>query len=621
MSSSYEQEVQEWTRRRIYQITPLDTTQKLIRLLELFPGTHSTKLVGRLFVASLDNPPPYAAVSYVWGDQSRAFSIALNEGIPLRIGRNLHHALRDMRHEARRIVLWTDAICIQQHCDVEQNHQVQLMAQIYSRAESVRAWIDHEIDMWAEVFQQLPDVLNAKELRADMSYWLPALNLLQNAYWKRLWIQQELILGREIVINCRNKVLDGRLVSWLLGLPSNISQRARYGEDRRLYDIDASINGEFWEPIFKGINVARAVSPRRHDIRRSREVAPCSTSIDDMGWAGLLTLFLDTHRLETSELKDRVYGMLGLAVDYEEGDIDVDYNLPLASVYAKVPEMMLKKHGHLMFLCHECQVHEGHGLPSWLPAPERKSMIIWSAIGMNPHFDGVSALGASIESSGRCLSVRGMSVSRITRAYTREDFRLAPVSRIVGYFKDYLRRKRGLFRRGDIWEDDEILYICTPWFQEGLYKSMRIPTLDAKQQRATLKRLTEIVEAPAHRALRLVDLLTDLSGLASVQETQAFRGMVFAFQNQILFETADFRLGTVFYLSPVKANDEIWCLYGCPLPIILRPHPNKQDGFTWIGFVRNMAGLMKGEGLAGLSPYAPQGYKHLNREIRQIDLW
>jgi hypothetical protein len=174
MTASYDREVQEWIRKQIYQAVPLDPTQKHIRLFELYPGSPSEKLTGRVFVASLHDPPPYAAVSYVWGNQFEAYSIALNDGAPLRIGRNLHNALRDLRHPSQKVVLWTDAICIQQHSEAEQSHQVQMMAQIYSRARSVRAWIDHEINLSAKIFQELPDVLDAPDLRADVRYWQPA---------------------------------------------------------------------------------------------------------------------------------------------------------------------------------------------------------------------------------------------------------------------------------------------------------------------------------------------------------------------------------------------------------------------------------------------------------------
>jgi Heterokaryon incompatibility protein (HET) len=186
MLSSFNKRVQKWTRTRIYQKIPLDTTRNHIRLLELLPGMPEDKLTGRLSAISLDQAPNYNAVSYVWGGQSQAFSITLNGGMALRIGRNLHHALRDLRHTEHSIILWIDAICIQQNSDQEQNHQVQLMAQMYSRASTVRAWIDHEMDTRSEIFQRLPDVLNSKDLRADMEYWSPAMNLLQNPYWKRL---------------------------------------------------------------------------------------------------------------------------------------------------------------------------------------------------------------------------------------------------------------------------------------------------------------------------------------------------------------------------------------------------------------------------------------------------
>lgn len=579
------------------------------------------KLTGRLFAASLDQAPNYNAVSYVWGDQSQAFSITLNGGMAVRIGRNLHHALRDLRHTEHPIILWTDAICIQQNSNQEQNHQVQLMAQIYSRATTVRAWIDHEMDTRSEIFQRLPDVLNSKELRADMEYWSPAMNLLQNPYWKRLWIQQELILSREIIINCRDTVLDPRSTTWLLNLSSDVSKRARIREDRRLYDVDMGINGEYTKAIFGGIAVARSVISRRSDIHRSLELTS-SAFFNDVGWASLLTLFLDTHRLETSEQKDRVYGMLGLAMDFEEGDIAVDYAAPLVSVYAKVPAMFLNKHGSLMFLCHETQVYGVDDLPSWLPAPERKSVMVWSAIGMNPHYASNKAWGASLKYDGRCLSVRGINVSKISRVYSREDFRLAPIYRLGRYFKDYLARKRGLTLGDSDWDDEELLYIISPWFQAGLFQSLQIPTLNKMQQQATLQKLLAIANQPNQSALRLVDTQSvDLSHLASVQEVQAFRSILYAFQNQFLFETSDHRLGTVFYLSPAQSGDEVWCLYGCPLPIILRPRPGRLNGYTWVGFVRNMSGLMKGEELAGLPADAPLGFTHQGREIRPVDIW
>jgi hypothetical protein len=178
------------------------------------------------------------------------------------------------------------------------------------------------------------------------------------------------------------------------------------------------INGEYTQAIFGGIGVARSVTSRRSDIHRSLELTS-SAFFNDVSWASLLTLFLDTHRLETSEQKDRVYGMLGLAMDFEEGDIAVDYAAPLVSVYAKVPDMFLNKHGSLMFLCHETQVHGFDNLPSWLPAPERKSVMIWSAIGMNPEYASNKAWGASLKHDGRCYQFE-VSMSAKSPEYTRE---------------------------------------------------------------------------------------------------------------------------------------------------------------------------------------------------------
>ena len=53
-----------------------------------------------------------------------------------------------------------------------------------------------------------------------------------------------------------------------------------------------------------------------------------------------------------AESKDRVYGLLGIAIDYDVSDIDVDYNLSVSRVYSQVVEMYIQKHQSLIFLCY-----------------------------------------------------------------------------------------------------------------------------------------------------------------------------------------------------------------------------------------------------------------------------
>ena len=89
-----------------------------IRVLELLPepcgSGRTTDLHCELKQVSIDEPPPYEALSYVWASPIRNRYI-LCEGKKIMITENCDAALRRLRSSAdRRRVLWVDSICINQ---------------------------------------------------------------------------------------------------------------------------------------------------------------------------------------------------------------------------------------------------------------------------------------------------------------------------------------------------------------------------------------------------------------------------------------------------------------------------------------------------------------------------
>jgi hypothetical protein len=82
-----------------------------------------------------------------------------------------------------------------------------------------------------------------------------------------------------------------------------------------------------------------------------------------------------------------------------------------------------------------------------------------------------------------------------------------------------------------------------------------------------------------------------------------------------LVATRDGRLGQVeagCALCPPEAGDEVWILFGCTFPVILRPRPSKtgrNKQYSLIGSAY-IPVLMRGEACTGLGPHgAPEeGY-------------
>lgn len=146
--------------------------------------------------------PQYAAMSYVNGDQHFQQTIALN-GCNFQVGPNLHNALLCMRSGLSGW-FWIDAICINQPNIVERNEQVSEMTRTYASAAFVASWVGLCDESLLPAFSL--DVRTAKlhDLpRTEQEKLHASLTRLSNLqYWKRIWIQQEVLLNPTVILFC-----------------------------------------------------------------------------------------------------------------------------------------------------------------------------------------------------------------------------------------------------------------------------------------------------------------------------------------------------------------------------------------------------------------------------------
>lgn len=100
---------------------------------------------------------PYKALSYEWGLPSDDDPNITIDGHMVRIRKNLFDCLKQTSsviHHLGFLLLWVDALCINQNDGAEKSQQVQKMREIFSSAEEVFAWTgpmandsDHAIDI------------------------------------------------------------------------------------------------------------------------------------------------------------------------------------------------------------------------------------------------------------------------------------------------------------------------------------------------------------------------------------------------------------------------------------------------------------------------------------------
>ncbi|KAK4183909.1 heterokaryon incompatibility protein-domain-containing protein [Podospora australis] len=207
----------------------LDTTQSQIRLLDLMPASGADETLEiHLHHRPLDAAGDYTCLSYAWGDPEPVRSVRLN-GRHFNVRDNLFAALLRLRDLDKPRRLWIDAICINQDDVKERESQVLLMQDIYSNATDVIAWIGEdngEHDARAVAFVQTiralcPDIggiaINPGTITwiekvtpwgLVGSLWLDFTALIERPWFSRIWIVQEVVMGKSVKVWCGHHQLD-----------------------------------------------------------------------------------------------------------------------------------------------------------------------------------------------------------------------------------------------------------------------------------------------------------------------------------------------------------------------------------------------------------------------------
>ena len=199
----------------IYADKPLLRGEAHIRLLRITPGSPIDPIKCIFSTFDISIAPRYQALSYEWGLKYPSKLICVN-GQSTTVRLNLSNFLLRLRAHAYHDYLWCDAICIDQDNNYERNHQVQLMAQIYRKAQSVLVWLGEEYHNSSSTLRTIRSLSTCTDSASRAAYlmdrellWQALANLTKRRYWTRIWIVQEITVAREIMVFC-----GGETIPW-----------------------------------------------------------------------------------------------------------------------------------------------------------------------------------------------------------------------------------------------------------------------------------------------------------------------------------------------------------------------------------------------------------------------
>lgn len=309
--------------------SPLLTSSRQFRLLILEPCINPGEVIRcNLIRESLDSDPHYEAVSYTWGEPVNEAEIIVNF-VALPVRKNLWEALRHLRATERR-TLWIDAVCINQQNVPERNAQVKMMRQIYERAQKVVIWLGIQSDESSLAFNFMKFIssdrrkrsMNSEKLDGTTKYVglqeeLEAVRkLCQRPYWQRLWIVQEVVVSQEAELYCGKDHMPWDDFS--------VFQKC-------LEDGDIELDGDDRIQKSSAFNLDQYRVYNRTDYSNLIELLePFSSSL-------------------CFEVRDKIYGLVGLARDAT--DFRIDYSRSLYDIFIDVMGLQDKEDCALLMAC------------------------------------------------------------------------------------------------------------------------------------------------------------------------------------------------------------------------------------------------------------------------------
>lgn len=317
---------------------PALPTPNHIRLVSLQPGTDES-ITCELIVAEIHSSISYEALSYTWGgpdDRQTVFIKSHEHEQPkeLLVTSNCVSALRRLRYEDRPRILWIDTLSIDQSNLAERNHQVSLMAAIYSSATNVAIYLgeasedsDLAVDFIMECDKPSEDT-NSLSYTKSVELIQALSSFFYRPWFTRVWVIQEVVLPATGTAYCGNKTL-----SW-----STIKHFNSWNTTNK------------WLQQLPFVVSAPNVSLTEHHVEPP-----------------MLKLLIQARHCEATDPRDKIYSMLSL-LDTSDKPFSLKprYEDPVAKVYTDCAFALMADSSYNLL-----SAMQGgstiDGLPSWVP--------------------------------------------------------------------------------------------------------------------------------------------------------------------------------------------------------------------------------------------------------------
>lgn len=389
-----------------------------IRLLSLTKKSSVTSgnVFCRLKNVKLDSNPVFIALSYVWGSTDSKKQITVN-GQKLFVTENLYAALlviidwqpmilESLNVPAPKLLLWIDAICINQDDLNEKSKQVPRIASIFSSAFTTLVWMHStkkfdrpQLQIFMQTVTSLrncrlnPDGQSESQIIRTMDMEDRKLvldiysEILGNPWFTRIWTTQEYLLSaRQPHVWFQSMLFP---LSWL-----HIMKIAFHREERAT-------------GVFQGWNI---LNDLRNLVTTRAEVRSKDYQSMSLGHQ-IIHLLQPTTGRKCLVPHDHIYGFLGMTnLTKLPTLLEPNYTLPYSQIFKEWTKYIIESTGNLSIL--SSWDNQLEGVPSWV--------LDWRyRLSIEPTPSKVASV--SFSPDGSELTIHGLKIARVIGRLVRPD--------------------------------------------------------------------------------------------------------------------------------------------------------------------------------------------------------
>jgi hypothetical protein len=435
-----------------------------LRLLQI-SSDDSDEISCTLMPSSLDDKPPFFALSYVWGDPIKIQPIRCN-GLAFEATENLVAAIKQLRNRYPETKFWIDAICINQKDLPERAQQVQMMRDIYRSAAQVVVYLGEEteglgraMDLFSTLDEKAkepisnnntPSLIRHRLPKSHEEVWDHLADFFNRPWFSRIWVVQEVACSSDDpIILCGSSILR-----W-----SSIARVAKFMVETALTQATRT-----WSRSGNALM-----------IQQYKNYPP------------FIELLLKTSfNFESTDPRDMVFALYGLvhpesAYVLKSPSFLVSYEKSVKDVYRDAMLGCIKHFGSVEPMCNAIASKSSaqFGLPSWVPnwaipiKERRRGFAAVSFLAGYKAAGGKRAWAGSIENPD-VLRIAGKShgvIDWVAEPFEEDDLAILP----------YLRRPRTLER---LWENVSARLGSSPDVCESFWRTL-ITNITGEQRPAS----------------------------------------------------------------------------------------------------------------------------------------